>query len=264
MALSCPQTKRIYLQKRPTRSPRTWSPAYRPNTPSSLLQCPPITVVLFSSPCSLVPSVVGSGSLSFYCVPKTDAEQLTVLSAVAEHKQDDNYYVWGLIRDYIWLDIAGICWCCVSPPPPPLLPNPVWFGVFCLGVKRDNYPHRISRSQRRSLTVERSCVAPHYTSLNYRLHQSKWENLKEGLFYYTSVSILTFWKIFFLFGELQHILFAEVSLQWKKRQKKNNKKQHILNNYHEGIIDRMLSSIAVLSFFHFTVITVVKKREKKN
>lgn len=152
----------------------------------------------------------------------------------------------------------------MSPPPPLLLlPNPVWFGVFCLGVKRDNYPHRISRSQRRSLTVERSCVAPHYTSLNYRLHQSKWENLKEGLFYYTSVSILTFWKIFFLFGELQHILFAEVSLQWKKRQKKNNKKQHILNNYHEGIIDRMLSSIAVLSFFHFTVITVVKKREKK-
>lgn len=49
-------------------------------------------------------------------------------------------------------------------------------------------------------------------------------NLKKGLFYYTSVSILTFWKIFFLFGELQHILFAEVSLQWKKDKKQQQHK----------------------------------------
>lgn len=59
---------------------------------------------------------------------------------------------------------------------------------------------------------------------------------------------MTFWKIFLLFGELQHFFFfffAEVSLQRKKDKKKT---QHILNNYHEGIIDRMLSSIAVLSF----------------
>lgn len=80
---------------------------------------------------------------------------------------------------------------------------------------------------------------------------------QKGLFYYTSV--LTFSEIFFLFGELQHILFAEVFLQIKKDKKKRQKKgQHVLNS--EGIPDAFQHSCFL--FIHFTVITVVK-REKK-
>lgn len=68
------------------------------------------------------------------------------------------------------------------------------------------------------LTVYRNCIPLKSETEDFTRIKTK-QKTKKRLFYYTSVSILTFWEIFFLFGELQHILFAEVSLQWKKRQK---------------------------------------------
>lgn len=56
-------------------------------------------------------------------------------------------------------------------------------------------------------------------TLNTLLDVPESMGYQKGLFYYTSV--LTFSEIFFLFGELQHILFAEVFLQNKKGKKKD-------------------------------------------
>lgn len=68
------------------------------------------------------------------------------------------------------------------------------------------------------LTVYRNCIPLKSETEDFTRIKTK-QKTKKRLFYYTSVSILTFWEIFFLFGELQHILFAEVSLQWKKKDK---------------------------------------------
>lgn len=99
------------------------------------------------------------------------------------------------------------------------------------------------------LTVYRNCIPLKFETEDFTRIKTK-QKTKKRLFYYTSVSILTFWEIFFLFGELQHILFAEVSLQWKKKDKNHTYTHtHILDSYHKGIIDCMLLSITVLFFF---------------
>lgn len=106
-ASSCRQTKRIYLQRRPTKSRRTWSPAYRPST-LPLPRVPPVIIVLICSPCPLVPSVVDSGSLCFILCPDSLGGAKNCIP-VADHKQDVTYDKWGQIFDYIWIDVAGIC-----------------------------------------------------------------------------------------------------------------------------------------------------------
>lgn len=104
--------------------------------------------------------------------------------------------------------------------------NPVWFGVFCLSVKRDNYPHRIFRSQRYSLTVKRNCIAPNYTSLNYRLHQNKWGNLKKRTILLYFCIYIDFLKDFLpLWWVAAHFVCWSVPSMKKKTKKTKTKQQ---------------------------------------
>lgn len=195
----------------------------------------------------IVPSVVGSGSLSFFYCVFWNGGRVPVGGTTLGGKGEGGGRGSSPYVTTIGIDVVGTCRCCVYPSLPPSFRTCVVFGVLCLCVKRRRWPTWDFQASRIAVaTAEGNWIAPRIwtmpaSAVNCDVVSGQLGGKKtKGLFLLYFCIYIDFLKDFpFSFFVSCSTFFGwSVPSTMNKRQKKNHKQ--ILNSYHEGIIDRML------------------------